>query len=261
MVCIMSLKNDITIERERIKNSANGILLDYSDLDGLDDVFLSIWEVTGSKNFKDFIKNIKRIFKCFLESKFSVVDVSSDLIDEFPQIKYLKDVYSPGRFYYIKFEIFKGKVTLAHYDGLANNIFEILAYNNEINHSKVFHLINKIMSLLNNFDKDISFNDPDKEYFMKLKELKFDKNAKKLLSKIYKIYDKYRKTYSDEVFDEDPDAGYPSTMGHFIGNSWKALVFLCGCSAVVNDRDVVIFGDVICAFKTYFKLLNLINKD
>jgi hypothetical protein len=257
----MSLNNGINGKREKIKDSTNRVVVDYSDLDGLDDVFTSIWKVTGSKNFKDFIKNIKRIFKYFLESKFSVVDVSSDLIDEFPQIKYIKDVYSPGRFYYLMPEIFKGKVTLAHYDGLANNIFEILAYNDKVNHSDVFYQLYKTMSLLNNFDKDISFNNPDKEYFMKLKELKFDKNAKKLLSKIYKIYDKYRKTYSDEVFDEDPDAGYPSTMGHFIGNSWKALIFLCGCSAVSNGRDVVIFDDVICAFKTYFKLLDLINKD
>jgi len=257
----MSLNKGIIKEREKIKNSANEILLDYPDLEGLDDVFTSIWEVIGSKNFKDFIKNFKRIFKCFLESASSVFEVSNDLTNEFPQTKYIKDVYSPSRFHYLLPVRFKGKMGLEGYRSLEKLILEILAYSDEVNPSDVFYLRNKIMVFLDDFDKGVEINGPDKEYFMKLKELKFDKNAKKLLNKIYNIYDKYRKTYSDEVFHDDPDAGYPSKIGLFIGNSYKAWVFLCCCSAVNNGRDVVVFDDVICAFKTYFKLLNLINKD
>jgi hypothetical protein len=256
----MILNNDVYGEREKIKNSANMILLDYPDLDGLDDVFTSIWEVTGSKNFKDFIKNMKRIIKYFLGSKFSLFDVSGDLVTEFPQIKYIMDAFPQSQFDRLfPFVGFKGKMGLEGYDSLKNIIFGVLAYNDEVNYSDVFYLLNRIMVLFDDFDKDVEVNGPDKEYFMKLKELEFDKNAKKLLSKIYKIYDKYEETYSDEVFDDDPDGGYPSTMGFFIGISRKALIFLCGCSAVSNGRDVVVFEDVICAYKTYFKLLNLIN--
>lgn len=258
----MNLNNDTKLEREKIKNSANGILLDYPDLEGLDVVFTSIWEVTGSKNFKDFIKNMKRIVKYFLESASYVFDVPNDLVNEFPQTKYIIEAFPLNKVHRLfPFVGFKGKMGLEGYDSLKEIIFAVLAYNGEVNYSDVFYMLNKIMILLNDFDKDVEINGPDKEYFMKLKKLKFDKNAKKLLSKIYKIYDKYGKTYSDDVFDYNPDAGYPSTMGIFIGASWKALIFLCCCSAVKNNRDVVVFDDVICAFKIYFKLLNLINKE
>ncbi|MBZ9570225.1 hypothetical protein KQY27_01520 [Methanobrevibacter sp. TMH8] len=257
----MSLNNSVINEREKIKNSANEILLDYSDLDGLDDVFNSIWEVTGSKNFKDFIKNIKRIIKYFLEYGSYVLDVSSDFANEFPQIKYIIDAFPQGRFHYLLPLGFKDKMGLEGYDSLKDVIFGVLAYNGEVNLSDVFCILNKVMVLLDDFDKDIIFNGPDKEYFIRLKGLEFDKNAKKLLNKIDKIYNKYMTTNSDEVFDENPNAGYPSAIGIFIGVSDKALVFLCCCSAVVNNRAVVILDDVICAFKTYFKLLNLINKD
>jgi hypothetical protein len=258
----MNWNNDVINEREKIKNSANEILLDYPDLDGLEDVFNSIWEVTGSKNFKDFIKNMKRIIKYYLESKFSLFDVPDDLVNEFPQIKYLMDAFPKSKFYYLfPFAGFKGKMGFDGYGSLKEVIFGVLAYNDEVYYSDVFYLLNRIMVLFDDFGEDVEVNGPDKEYFMKLKELEFDKNAKKLLSKIYKIYDKYRKTYSDEVFDDDPDGGYPSTMGFFLGASNQALIFLCSCSAVSNGRDVVIFDDVICAYKTYFKLLDLINKD
>lgn len=195
----MSLNNGTIKDREKIKNSANGVVLDYPNLGVLGNVFVSIWEVTGSKNFKDFIKSMKRIIKYFLESGSSVLKVSNDLANEFPQTKYIIDSFLPSKFHYLLPVGFKGKMGLTGYGSLKEIIFEILAYNDEVNPSDVFYLLNKTMVLLNNFDKDTGINGPDKEYFMKLKELKFDKNAKKLLSKIYKIYDKYRKTYSDEV--------------------------------------------------------------
>ncbi|KZX15139.1 hypothetical protein MBCUT_16990 [Methanobrevibacter cuticularis] len=117
------------------------------------------------------------------------------------------------------------------------------------------------MILLDNFDKNIDFNYPNKDYFVKLKNLKWNKEAKKLLNKIENVYNSYRKTYSDEVFDENPDDGYPFTMGSFAAVSWKSLILLTGCSAVNNGKDVMGFDDVVCAFQTYFKLLNLINND
>ncbi|KZX14754.1 hypothetical protein MBCUT_19470 [Methanobrevibacter cuticularis] len=117
------------------------------------------------------------------------------------------------------------------------------------------------MILLDNFDKNIDFNYPNKDYFVKLKNLKWNKEAKKLLNKIDKIYGKYASTCTDEVFDENPDDGYPILFGIFLSMSWKSLILLTGCSAVNDGRDVMGFDDVVCAFQTYFKLLDLINND
>jgi hypothetical protein len=50
-------------------------------------------------------------------------------------------------------------------------------------------------------------------------------------------------------------------MGILIGSCWKVLIFLSGCSAVNNGRDVMGFDDVICATETYFKFLNIINEN
>ena len=109
------------------------------------------------------------------------------------------------------------------------------------------------MMLLYNFDRNTYFENPNKEYFMKLKDIKWNKNAKKLFKKIDKIKSAFQRTCSGEIFDENPDDGYPFSSG-FDADVWRCWIFLAGCSAVNNNRDTIIAEDVVCACRTYFKL-------
>ncbi|MDR3063353.1 MAG: hypothetical protein LBU40_04340 [Methanobrevibacter sp.] len=99
---------------------------------------------------------------------------------------------------------FKSEIGINDYESLTEDVFIILHYNNnEITPFESFRLSNKIIMLLNSFNENIAFIGHDKEYFIKLKNLKWDKEAKNLLKKIYKIYSKFESICSDEIFNEN----------------------------------------------------------
>lgn len=254
----MSVEN----KRIKIKTQAEEVLKNYSDVKGLEDVFESIWRLEGNENFKFLIKNVFGLMEDFYDSGYHILNVPESFIREIPQVRYSRDVLFLNRFKYLIPIRFRDTMGIYEYDALIKIIFIFFDFNNEkITPSNVFGLSNKVMKLLNDFDTDISFENPDKEYFMKLKALKWDKKAKKLFNIIYKIYKNFTITCIHDVFDENPDDGYPISMGSFDSNVWRCWIFLSGCSAVNNDREVMVVDDVVCACKTYFKLLGLLNKN
>ena len=260
----MVLDKGVEKKRLEIRSFADEVVRDYPDLIGLGDVFDLIWNVIGSENFKNLIRNYKDLSARLANSNCYISSASNELIKEFPQIQYVKDVFPSSGFYYLVPRRLKGDIGFNDYDSLNEIIFLVLTHNNDNNdilYEDIFNLSNRIIMLLDDFDNDVNFIGPDKEFFIKLKDLKWDEEAKKLFNKIYKVYDKFEDTCSDEVFDENPDAGYPARMGLFIGTSWKTFIFLSGCSAVHNNREIMNLEDVICAFKTYFKLLGLLKND
>ena len=257
----MSVFKSTEENRAKIKKASNNVLGDYPNVNGLKDIFESIWMVSESKGFKRLIKNIENLRGYFADADYYVLRVPDSFIREIPQIKYSRDVLFPSKFYYIIPRRFKGEIGIDDYASLIEVVFIIFAFNNdEISYHNIYDMSHRIMVLLNDFDENIDFDEPDKEYFIKLKNLKWDKGAKKLFKILEKIFDQYSGTSSDEVFDENPDEGYPLLMGIFAASSWSTLIFLCGCSAVNHGRSTMVFEDVICAFKTYFKLLNIINR-
>jgi|UPI0006CF9E30 hypothetical protein len=254
---MMSVEN----KRIKIKTQAEEVLQDYPDIKGLEDVFESIWSLEDNANFKFLITSFKKIMEHFYGSDYHILNASESFIREIPQISYSKEILFLNRFKYLIPVRFRDVVGIYEYDALIEIIFVFFDFNNEkITPSNVFGLSNKVIKLLNEFDMDIYFENPDKEYFMKLKALKWDKKAKKLFNKIDKYHDKFRQTCIEEVFDENPDDGYPIMWG-FGADVWRCWIFLSGCSAVNNDREVMVVDDVVCACKTYFKLLGLLNKN
>lgn len=254
----MSVEN----KRIKIKTQARQALKNYSDIKGLEDVFESIWSLEGNENFKFLIKNVFELMKDFYDSDYHILNVPESFIREIPQVRYSRDVLFLNRFKYLIPIRFRDTMGIYEYDALIKIIFIFFDFNNEkITPSNVFGLSNKVMKLLNDFDMDISFENPDKEYFIKLKNLKWDKKAKMIFNKIDKVRLDFETTCIEEVFDENPDDGYPISMGSFDSDVWRCWIFLSGCSAVNNDREVMVVDDVVCACKTYFKLLGLLNKN
>jgi hypothetical protein len=98
------------------------------------------------------------------------------------------------------------------------------------------------MILLYDFDKEISYLDPDETFFRDLKDVKWDKNAKK-------VYDSIKDIYDNSIIASTGRILFMS----FNITSDHVLPFLGACNAVKNRRKAIEIEDVLVAFETYFK--------
>jgi len=105
-------------------------------------------------------------------------------------------------------------------------------------------ILERLMSLLNDFDKSVNFQSPDEEFYNKLKDVKWDKTAKKLFGKI------------DRLRGNIATVRWGSTSSTFGTTENFALTFLAACNAIHHNRDRMLKEDIIVAYKTYLKLLN-----
>ena len=114
---------------------------------------------------------------------------------------------------------------------------------NHKNTVKEHVLLERLMSLLNDFSKPGSFEKPDKEFYQKLRKIKWDRTGKKLFWKLSNILTdiQYNKWGSTDVFRS--------------GENF-ALTFLAACNVVHHNRDRILKEDMVIAYKTYLKLLN-----
>lgn len=253
--------SSIENKRKEIRILADSVLKDYSNIDGLTSIIDSIFDLSNSKDFKKFLKIIGELEDAYDNGDYPIYNIPDNVIMDIPQIKYASDVFLPSKIHLLNLLAFFKIIQISDYNSLVRIIFLILSFNGEkISYEKVFGLSHKIMVLLYDFDRDIPFNPPSKDYFVKLKNLKWNKKAKKLLDKIFKIFQKFESTISQEINLEDPSTKY-SDAYKILFLTAPSLIFLSGCSAVNNGRDIMDFDDVICACRTYFKLLDLINKD
>jgi hypothetical protein len=118
-----------------------------------------------------------------------------------------------------------------------------------ISFEEVFILMEKIMDLVYDFNQDIDYSSKDKEYFIKLKNIKIDKKPNKLLEKIYSILYNILHYIIASFFDK-----------LFMGNATTDRIivrFLAACNAVNNNRDKIMIEDVIIAYKTFYKLFEV----
>jgi hypothetical protein len=250
--------DNIEKKKEKLKSVRLAILKDFPDVDGLENVLDSVSDLSYSEVFKELTKNMGEFERIFNEGNYAGWNVPDDIVVDFPQIKYVRKALLPSKIYFLIPQRFLGPISIIYYTHLIKVVSIILIYNGEnVNYSRFYNLSHKIMILLDDFDRDIPFKVPDEEYFMKLRELKWNKDAKRLLDRIDKFFDDVGIFVGDMVFDEDPSAGYPIIMGLFSAATKGFVMFLSGCSAVNNNKNIMEYDDVISAFKTYFKVLNL----
>jgi hypothetical protein len=104
-------------------------------------------------------------------------------------------------------------------------------------------ILERIMILLDDFDKSGEFQNPNKEFYQKLRKIKWNKEGKKLFWKLSNIRAdiQYNKWGSTDVFRS--------------GENF-ALTFLAACNAVNQDRGKILSEDVVVAYKTYLKLMD-----
>jgi hypothetical protein len=110
-------------------------------------------------------------------------------------------------------------------------------------------LTEKIMFDLDNFDKINKIPEINEEFFLKLKELKWQDNESE---EIYKNLTDSMFFVSETIFGSGFFGGTP---GGFAGTEMFFTLFLAGCSAINRRRDEINQFDIVRAYKTYFKLL------
>lgn len=120
----------------------------------------------------------------------------------------------------------------------------------KLDHTDAVHLYlsrldERIIFNLDKFDKTLNIPKPTEQFFKRLKKLRWkDKSTKKLFKKLSDL-----RTYAAYgIFKGVQFINLLATEDDFI-------LFLAGCSSVNNDREFIDENDVICAYKTYFKLL------
>ncbi|MDO9043723.1 MAG: hypothetical protein Q7U35_00265 [Methanobacteriaceae archaeon] len=110
-------------------------------------------------------------------------------------------------------------------------------------------LTEKIMFDLDNFDKIKKTPEINEQFFLKLKELKWQDNESE---EIYKNLTDSMFFVSETIFGSGFFGGTP---GGFTGTEMFFTLFLAGCSAINRGRDEINQFDIVRAYKTYFKLL------
>jgi len=216
-------------------------LAEFKDLEGLDEVVNGILSLKDSKIYEMVYKASKKD----PEEMTSYVDTVDDLL-KLRQVKLasenLKDppLYLP----FVTDTIISShfQATLAFIGGI--NYAYAQKKLNKDSTFKEHIILERLMSLLDDFDRSDPYNAPDKEFYNKLRKIKWDKKSKRLFRRLDDIrgdinYDRWG-TGSD-VFETGEDF---------------SLTFLAACNAVHQDRNRILKEDVIRAYKTYLKLLN-----
>ena len=219
---------------------AEKTLNEFNGVEGLDEV------INGILNLKDS-KVYEKVYKASLKDPkemTSYIDTVDDLL-KLRQVKLASEVLKKPPLYIASLT---GVIVATHFEALFAFIGGIhYAYaQKKLGHDstvKEHVILERLMSLLDDFDKPGEFEKPDKEFYQNLKKIKWDKTGKKLFWKLSNIradiqYDKWGST---DVFRS--------------GENF-ALTFLAACNAVHHDRDRILKEDMIKGYKTYLKLLN-----
>ena len=217
------------------------ILNEFNNLEGLNEI------IKGILNLKD-----SKIYERFYEASLkdpnemrTYIDTVDDLL-ELRQVKLATGVLKDPPLY---LPFLTDVIISTHFNATFSLISGIdYAYaQKKLGHEstvKEHGVLERLMSLLDNFDKFGEFQKPDKEFYQKLKKIKWNKTGKKLFWKLYDI----RGAINLRRWGTETDV--------FESGENFALTFLAACNAVHNDRDKMLKEDVVRAYKTYLKLLN-----
>lgn len=232
---------DIDEEKQKNKKNAEKILEDFSDIEGLEDVLDGVQSLMDSEVYD----KVYEASKMDPNEMSSYIDTVDDIL-KLRQVKLASEVLKKPPLYIASLT---GVIVATHFEALFGLIREVdYAYiQKKLNHKdtvKEHAILERLMSLLDNFDKPVNFQPPDEKFYKKLKEIKWNKQGKKLFNKINGI----RRDITIVKWVSDA-----STFGTGEG---FALTFLAACNTVNQGQNEILPEDMVIAYKTYLKLLD-----
>jgi len=215
--------------------------LNEFNLESLDEVIEGLLSLKDSEVYERVYKNSKMDPK----EDSSYIDTVDDLM-KLEQVKLASEVLKNPPLY---LPPLTDVIISTHFNALFGLIREIdYAYaQKKLNHKntvKEHTILERLISLLDNFNKPGDFQKPNKEFYQKLRKIKWDKTGKKLFWKLSNIR-------ADIQYDR-----WGSGTDVFGSGENFALTFLAACNAVHHNRDRMLKEDIIMTYKTYLKLLN-----
>ncbi|MEL7669614.1 hypothetical protein [Methanobacterium sp.] len=233
---------DIDEEKQKNKKNAEKLLKDFSDVEGLKEVLDDVLSLMDSEVYDELYgaghKNP--------EEMTSYIDTVDDLM-RLKQVKLASEILKDPPLYVASLT---GVIIITHFQALFALIGGIhyahaqkkLNRNSTV---KEHAILERLISLLDDFDKPVNFKVPDEEFYNKLKDVKWDKQGKKLFGKI------------DRIRGNIATVRWGSTSSTFGTTENFALTFLAACNVVHQNRNKMLKEDVVKAYKTYLKLLNI----
>ena len=234
---------DIDEEKQKNKKNAEKILKNFPDVEGLKEVLDGVQSLMDSEIY-DKVYEVSEIDP---EEMSSYIDTADELL-ELRQVKLASEVLKEPSLYMPSF--FTDTIIFSHFKATFAGLIPEIYYaysQKKLNHNatvKEHAILERLMSLLDDFDKPINFQPPNEEFYQKLGKIKWDKQGKKLFVKILKI----RRHIAVVRWGTKS-----STFG---SGEYFALIFFAACNAVHQGIDKILPEDVVIAYKTYLKLLN-----
>lgn len=252
----MKVEYDIEKEMNGLKNKSNKILKNYQDVDSLEEILDKTLAQYYSKSFNELTLNLVKYVNDFDEkSIWDEMDTEAilngnieSIDDEFHILKYSTILKDPKIGIYLPW-LWDDTIIFTDFLNFVSfnvGILSMKSNKDELTHSKVYKLTNNIMILSDNFNEFDTIVDED--FFKGLKNVKWNKNASKLFEKLFSIQFDVISLIITDVFSDIRVKildGYRST-----------LTLLVACTAVKNNREKMEYEDVICAFRTFYKLLD-----
>jgi hypothetical protein len=231
---------DIDEEKKKNRKNAEKILKNFPNVKGLKEVLDDVQSLMDSNIY---------------EKVYEASNLEEEIGDfSPPSIEYLlnhyrQDRYSSKVLKNPSINLFTDNIIFSHYLATTGTIgFVNYVYKKRklslSDLDKQHAVLERLMSLLDNFDEFRNFQPPTEEFYEKLKNIGWDRKAKKLFGKINRI----RRDIKVVRWGSES-----TTFG--TGENFT-LTFLAACSAVNQNRDKILPEDVVVAHKTYFKLLN-----
>ena len=243
-----SLDDEENYTIEQIKQ----ILVEFSDVKGLSEVLNETKNLFDNESFIKIFKEAQSTAeKDYNRLNFSDGEqISNDsLLGKYPQLKYASIFKKPVIYMpslhgdLIMYTTFISTFTLL--STICNVKFGHL-----ISIERLFSLLDRVMVLLDNFNQDLNFTSPDQEFYEKIKNIKWDKKAKKLNKKIQNIRNNITNVNSGNM--DMYNTRFNLTESYLI-------IFLAASSAVNCNRDKISVDDLINSLKTYYKLVEIDN--
>jgi len=248
----MKVEYDMEKEKRNLRKKADKILKKYPNVNGLEGVLNKMLTLVDSKPFNILTKNLVNYTIKFNEMHPKDELDTESLWEKFP---ILKNALVLDRTKDNSSSIFSRRSDTVTYTQFVNFIsfnIGILSMKENDNplysRERIYHLINKLMVLLDDFDKDVDFGLADDGFFRSLDAVVWNKDAKKLSKKMVYLQLDIAGLAIATLF---------SDILHDVFANYRTVpIFLTTCSAVKNNRDIMEYEDVICAFRTFYKLLD-----
>ena len=160
---------------------AEKTLNEFKDVEGLNEVINGILSLKDSEIYE----------KAYKDSKMDPKEDSSyiDTVDDMLKLRQVKLASEVLKMYPLYITILTGVIIATHFES-TYGLIRIVDYayiQKKLNHKNTVRehaILERLMSLLDDFDKPGDFEKPDKEFYQKLKKIKWEKTGKKLYKKL-----------------------------------------------------------------------------